>query len=42
MGQLSPMQWQALLPRLTARMILTHEDQETIAQVLIEDVPTVT
>jgi len=41
-GQLSPMQWQVLLPRLTARMILTHEDQETIAQVLIEDVPTVT
>jgi glycosyltransferase involved in cell wall biosynthesis len=41
-GQLSPMQWQVLLPRLTARMILTHEDQETIAQVFIEDVPTVT
>ena len=41
-GQLSPMQWQVLLPRLTARMILTHEDQETMAQVLREDVPTVT
>ncbi len=33
MGNLSKIQWEALMERLHARIILTHENQEAIAQV---------
>jgi glycosyltransferase involved in cell wall biosynthesis len=32
-GQLGEIQWEALLPRLQARIVLEHENQEAIAQV---------
>ena len=38
-GQLSEVQWQALLPRIQARIILENEDREAIAQVKAENLP---
>ncbi|WP_190650155.1 glycosyltransferase [Sphaerospermopsis sp. FACHB-1094] len=34
-GKLSPMQWESLLPQLTARIVLTQEDQQTLEQLPI-------
>ncbi|MFM6130140.1 MAG: hypothetical protein ACKPBV_15670, partial [Sphaerospermopsis kisseleviana] len=31
-GKLSPMQWESMLPQLTARIVLTQEDQQTLEQ----------
>ncbi|MCA1990567.1 MAG: glycosyltransferase [Coleofasciculus sp. S288] len=40
LGNLSEMQWKALLPRLQARIILEHENQQAIAQARAETLPT--
>jgi hypothetical protein len=32
MGELSEIQWSALLPRLQSRIVLEHENKEAIAQ----------
>ncbi|GCL36873.1 glycosyl transferase, group 1 [Sphaerospermopsis reniformis] len=34
-GKLSPMQWESLLPQLSARIVLTQEDQQTLEQLPI-------
>ena len=39
MGQLGEIQWQALLPRIHARIILENENQQAIAQVKAETIP---
>jgi glycosyltransferase involved in cell wall biosynthesis/SAM-dependent methyltransferase len=39
-GSLSDMQWQALLPRLTSRIILEHEDKAALAEIPGESLPT--
>jgi predicted O-linked N-acetylglucosamine transferase (SPINDLY family)/cephalosporin hydroxylase len=38
-GKLSEMQWSALLPRLQARIILDHENQQAIAQANLKTIP---
>jgi hypothetical protein len=38
-GKLSRMQWEALLPRLTARIVLPQEDGESVGQLPIDKVP---
>jgi FkbM family methyltransferase len=38
-GKLSPMQWESLLPQLTARIILSNEDQQVIEQLQLEKLP---
>jgi hypothetical protein len=38
-GQLSEIQWKALLPRLQARIVLENEDKEVIAKLLVEKLP---
>ncbi|MGL5927171.1 FkbM family methyltransferase [Chroococcidiopsis sp.] len=38
-GQLSEVQWQALLPHIQARIILENEDREAIAHVKAENLP---
>ena len=38
-GQLSPIQWQALVSHLTGRIKLEHENQEAIASVGAEIIP---
>ena len=38
-GQLGEMQWEALLPRIQARIVLENENQEAIAQAKAELIP---
>jgi glycosyltransferase involved in cell wall biosynthesis len=38
-GHLSPIQWEALLPRIQARIMLENEDKEAIARFKIENLP---
>ena len=38
-GQLSEVQWQALLPRIQARIVLDNENQEAIAAAKAETLP---
>lgn len=38
-GQLSKIQWEALLPRLHARIVLENENQQAIAQAKFENIP---
>lgn len=38
-GQLSEVQWQALLPRIQARIVLENENKEAIAQVKADSIP---
>ncbi len=38
-GQLADIQWQALLPRLKARIVLEKENKEALAQVQLENLP---
>ena len=38
-GKLSPMQWESLLSQLTARIILSNEDQQVIKQLQLEKLP---
>ncbi|MEH2106292.1 FkbM family methyltransferase [Nostoc sp.] len=37
--KLADIQWEALLPRINARIILEHEDQQALAQVLLAKIP---
>jgi len=39
MGELSELQWQALLPRVQARILLENENQQAIAQAKAEKIP---
>ncbi|WP_158507367.1 glycosyltransferase family protein [Nostoc piscinale] len=39
-GSLADIQWQALLPRLSSRIILEHEDKTALAELPIEALPT--
>ena len=41
-GKLSRMQWEALLPRLTGRIVLAQEDGESVGQLFMGQVPLVT
>ncbi|MDH6099007.1 glycosyltransferase [Anabaenopsis sp. FSS-46] len=41
-GKLSRMQWEALLPRLTGRIVLAQEDGESVGQLPMDGVPLVT
>ncbi|PSB60385.1 hypothetical protein C7B79_25905 [Chroococcidiopsis cubana CCALA 043] len=38
-GQLSEVQWQALLPRIQARIVMENENRDAIAQVKAESIP---
>lgn len=38
-GTLGEIQWEALLPRLKARLVLEHENQQAIAKVRAESIP---
>ncbi len=38
-GKLGEIQWEALLPRIQARIVLENENQEAIAQVKAENIP---
>jgi predicted O-linked N-acetylglucosamine transferase (SPINDLY family)/glycosyltransferase involved in cell wall biosynthesis/GT2 family glycosyltransferase len=38
-GQLSEIQWEALLPRIQARIVLENENQEAIAKLPVEKLP---
>lgn len=38
-GKLLPMQWESLSPHLTARIILNNEDQQALAQVQLDKLP---
>ncbi|WP_334311107.1 glycosyltransferase [Anabaena sp. CS-542/02] len=37
-GKLSRMQWEALLPRLTGRIVLAHEDGESLGQLQVKNI----
>lgn len=39
-GQLSEMQWEVLLPRINARIVLEHENEQAIVLSKIESIPT--
>lgn len=39
MGHLSEIQWQTLLPRTQARIVLENEDKEAIAKLSVEKLP---
>lgn len=39
-GQLNEMQWEVLSPRINARIVLEHENQQAIAQNKVEKIPT--
>ncbi len=39
-GQLNEMQWEVLSPRINARIVLEHENQQAIAQSKVEKIPT--
>ncbi len=39
--QLGDMQWQALLPKIKARIVLEHENQQAIAQATAENLPSI-
>ncbi|MCC5636096.1 FkbM family methyltransferase [Nostoc sp. CHAB 5844] len=38
-GSLADIQWQALLPRLSSRIIIEHEDKAALAELLLESLP---
>jgi len=40
-GELSPIQWSALIPKLQGRIELEHENENAIAQVQIHSIPTI-
>ena len=40
-GQLSDIQWSALMPHLQGRIVLEHENQDVIKQTQVENLPTV-
>ncbi|MDB9447418.1 glycosyltransferase family 2 protein [Anabaena sp. CS-542/02] len=41
-GKLSPLEWAALLPQVTARIVLAQEDGESVGQLPMDGVPLVT
>jgi hypothetical protein len=39
LSKLKPMEWEALLPRLTGRIVLTHEDQKSLSELRSDRLP---